>query len=34
MIYPYLFINGDILQQDKALIPIYDLGLLRGHGYF
>lgn len=34
MIYPFLFINGDILQQDKALIPIYDLGLLRGMGIF
>jgi|WetSurMetagenome_2_1015567.scaffolds.fasta_scaffold40264_2 branched-chain amino acid aminotransferase len=34
MIYPYLFINGDILQQEKALIPIYDLGLLRGMGIF
>jgi D-alanine transaminase/branched-chain amino acid aminotransferase len=34
MIYPYLFINGDILQQDKALIPIYDLALLRGMGIF
>jgi len=34
MIYPYLFINGDILQQDRALIPIYDLGLLRGMGIF
>ena len=34
MIYPYLFINGDIVKQDKALIPIYDLGLLRGMGIF
>lgn len=34
MIYPFLSINGDILPQDKALIPIYDLGLLRGMGIF
>ena len=34
MIYPYLFINGDIVKQDKALIPIYDLALLRGMGIF
>lgn len=34
MIYPYLNINGEILHRDKALIPVYDLGLLRGLGIF
>jgi len=34
MNYPYFYINGEILHQDKALIPIYDLGLLRGMGIF
>lgn len=34
MLYPYIFINGDILPKEKALIPVYDLGLLRGHGIF
>jgi len=34
MIYPYIFINGEILHRDKALIPVYDLGLLRGLGIF
>jgi branched-chain amino acid aminotransferase len=34
MIYPFLSINGDILPKDNALIPIYDLGLLRGMGIF
>jgi len=34
MLYPYIFINGDILHRDKALIPVYDLGLLRGLGIF
>ena len=34
MIYPYFFINGKILHHEKALIPIYDLGLLRGMGIF
>jgi D-alanine transaminase/branched-chain amino acid aminotransferase len=34
MIYPYIFINGEILPHDKALIPVYDLGLLRGFGVF
>ncbi|HUR31730.1 MAG TPA: aminotransferase class IV [Saprospiraceae bacterium] len=34
MIYPYLFINGEILHKDQALIPVYDLGLLRGLGIF
>ncbi|MDQ3016608.1 MAG: aminotransferase class IV [Bacteroidota bacterium] len=34
MLYPNLFINGEILHQDKALIPVYDLGLLRGLGIF
>ncbi|MEP6793114.1 MAG: aminotransferase class IV [Saprospiraceae bacterium] len=34
MIYPYIFINGDILPREKALIPVYDLGLLRGLGIF
>jgi D-alanine transaminase/branched-chain amino acid aminotransferase len=34
MIYPYFYINGNILHKDKALIPIYDLGLLRGMGIF
>jgi D-alanine transaminase/branched-chain amino acid aminotransferase len=34
MIYPYIYINGEILPQEKALIPVYDLGLLRGLGIF
>lgn len=34
MIYPYIFINGEILPREKALIPVYDLGLLRGFGIF
>ena len=34
MIYPYISINGEILHRDKALIPVYDLGLLRGLGIF
>ncbi len=34
MIYPYIFINGEILHREKALIPVYDLGLLRGLGIF
>lgn len=34
MIYPYIFINGEILPKEKALIPIWDLGLLRGLGIF
>ena len=34
MLYPYIFINGEILHRDKALIPVYDLGLLRGLGIF
>jgi len=34
MIYPYIFINGEILHRDQALIPVYDLGLLRGLGIF
>src|SRR5688572_14362039 len=34
MVYPYLFINGEILPREKALIPVYDLGLLRGLGIF
>jgi D-alanine transaminase/branched-chain amino acid aminotransferase len=34
MIYPYLYINGQIVEKDKAMIPVYDLGLLRGYGVF
>ena len=34
MIYPYLYINGTILPKEKALIPVWDLGLLRGLGIF
>ncbi len=34
MIFPFLSINGDLLHKDKALIPVYDLGLLRGMGIF
>lgn len=34
MIFPYLFVNGEVLPKEKALIPIYDLGLLRGLGIF
>ncbi|MEP6647772.1 MAG: aminotransferase class IV [Saprospiraceae bacterium] len=34
MIYPYIFINGEILPREEALIPVYDLGLLRGLGIF
>ena len=34
MLYPHLYINGEILSQEKAQIPVYDLGLLRGLGIF
>lgn len=34
MIYPYLNINGEVRHRDQALIPVYDLGLLRGLGIF
>jgi branched-chain amino acid aminotransferase len=34
MLYPHLYINGEILPREKALIPVYDLGLLRGLGIF
>ena len=34
MIYPNIYINGEILPQEKELIPVYDLGLLRGLGIF
>jgi D-alanine transaminase/branched-chain amino acid aminotransferase len=34
MLYPKLYINGEILPQEKAVIPVYDLGLLRGLGIF
>jgi D-alanine transaminase/branched-chain amino acid aminotransferase len=34
MLYPYLFINGDIVPKEKALIPVYDLGIMRGLGLF
>ncbi len=34
MIYPYIFINGEILPKEKAVIPVWDLGLLRGLGIF
>ena len=34
MIYPYFFINGEIVEKEKALIPVWDLGLLRGMGIF
>ena len=34
MIYPYIFINGEVVHKDKALIPVWDLGLLRGMGIF
>lgn len=34
MLYPYIFINGEFLPRDQALIPVYDLGLLRGYGVF
>lgn len=34
MLYPYLYINGEILPKEKAFIPVYDLGLLRGLGIF
>lgn len=34
MLYPHLNINGTILPKEKALIPVYDLGLLRGLGVF
>jgi D-alanine transaminase/branched-chain amino acid aminotransferase len=34
LIYPNIFINGEILPREKALIPVYDLGLLRGLGVF
>jgi len=34
MLYPSIYINGEILPLEKALIPVYDLGLLRGLGIF
>lgn len=34
MLYPQIFINGEIVHKDQALIPVYDLGLLRGFGIF
>lgn len=34
MIYPFLYVNGRFLEKEKALIPVYDLGLLRGLGVF
>ncbi len=34
MLYPNIFINGEIRHRDQALIPVYDLGLLRGFGIF
>ena len=34
MIFPHVFINGEIRPREEALIPIYDLGLLRGLGIF
>ena len=34
MLYPYIYINGNILPKEQALIPVYDLGLLRGLGIF
>jgi len=34
MLFPKLYINGEILPQEKAHIPVYDLGLLRGLGIF
>ncbi len=34
MLYPNIFINGEIRHRDEALIPVYDLGLLRGLGIF
>ena len=33
-LFPYMFVNGEILHKDEALIPLYDLGLLRGMGIF
>ena len=34
MLYPKLYINGEILPREQALIPVYDLGMLRGLGVF
>lgn len=34
MLYPYLFVNGEICPKDEAVIPVWDLGLLRGLGIF
>ena len=34
MIFPYVFINGEIIEKEKAMIPLWDLGLLRGLGVF
>jgi D-alanine transaminase/branched-chain amino acid aminotransferase len=34
MIFPHVYINGQFLPLEKALIPVYDLGLLRGLGIF
>lgn len=34
MLFPYVYINGDILPLEDARIPVYDLGLLRGYALF
>lgn len=34
MIFPYVYINGEIVEKEKAMIPLWDLGLLRGLGVF
>lgn len=34
MIFPYIYINGEIVKKEQAMIPVWDLGLLRGLGIF
>jgi len=34
MLYPTLYVNGRFVPKEEALIPVYDLGLLRGLGVF
>lgn len=34
MLFPILYVNGQFVPKEEALIPVYDLGLLRGLGIF